>query len=389
MISHGKRVVGSHLRPGFAVGGLLPIHIHIVPHIVVARCLLVSVIAAGNRLIGRTVLLRRVDSQFNIAHDVVHLHRQRFVGIILAIGVEISTVGVIGIIRAVTQQVRQLYNVRTCTLIGTNALKSTAVKIHVMGFQSEVGVRIETEGLFVTVFHREGATVNIQTTTIIGHGAGVVAEEGTAVNDGMTVGGKDRIAVHTVKGVIGGIKGNASADLQFTVVIDNGAGIAAGVHAHVQRARAANSQAAAVVNETVKQIVDIRHADIDVGVNGQILCCICGDRNGAMSRFKIRLLFQRVEGLIRRVGKAIDQDTLNGGMLQCVLQFCVAAAHSRIVDGACACRELCGESDSNNNCAFRATSCDGITIVTFRNTREGKGDIFGRCKFITVIRVKN
>lgn len=74
MISHGKRVVGSYLRPGLTVSGLLPIHIHIVPHIVVADCLLVGVIAAGNRLIGRTVLLRWVDGQFNIAHDVVHLH---------------------------------------------------------------------------------------------------------------------------------------------------------------------------------------------------------------------------------------------------------------------------------------------------------------------------
>ena len=139
-----------------------------------------------------------------------------------------------------------------------------------MGFQSEVGVRIETEGLFVTVFHLEGATVDIQTTTIIGHGAGVVAEEGTAVNDGMTVGGKDRIAVYTVKGVIGGIKGNVAADIQFTVVVDNGTGIAAGIHAHVQRARAANSQAAAVINEAVEQIVDIRHTDIDIGIDGQI-----------------------------------------------------------------------------------------------------------------------
>ena len=83
-------------------------------------------------MVGGTVLLRRVDSKFNIAHDVVHLHRQRFVGLILAIGVEISTVGVIGIIRAVTQQIRQLYNVRTYTLIGADTIKGTAIKIHVM-----------------------------------------------------------------------------------------------------------------------------------------------------------------------------------------------------------------------------------------------------------------
>ena len=182
----------------------------------------------------------------------------------------------------------------------------------------------------------------------------------------MTVGGKDRIAVHTVKGVIGGIKGNASADLQLTVVIDNGAGIAASVHAHVQRARAANSQAAAVVNEAVKQIVDIRHADIDIRVNGQVFRCVFRNRDGTAACLEILLLFQGVEVLIGTVIKVVDQDALNRRMLQRILQLFIAAADHRIADGACACGEAFMEYGNQNQaftCIKANAFCFGVAFA--------------------------
>ena len=182
----------------------------------------------------------------------------------------------------------------------------------------------------------------------------------------MTVGGKDRIAVHTVKGVIGGIKGNASADLQFTVVIDNGAGIAAGVHAHVQRARAANSQAAAVINKAVERVVHIGHANIDIRVNGQVFRCVCRNRDGTAAFFEILLLFQRVEALIRAVIKAVDHNALHGGMLQGIFQLFVATADHGIVDGACACGEAFMEYGNQNQaftCIKANAFCFGVAFA--------------------------
>ena len=81
-----------------------------------------------------------------------------------------------------------------------------------------------------------------------------------------------------------------------------------------------------------------------------------------MARLKILLLFQRVERLIRIVGKAVDHNTLNGGMLQCVFHFLVGAAYHRVVDGAC----TLGEALMEHGIQMYAFVCTESDTFCFR-----------------------
>ena len=356
-----KHIVDIHLAP--VVFSVVGFHPHpVIGVVVIAAHGIVSIAGATDGVAGLAALFGCGDGQCYITNDVVHLNRQRLVGIQLAAGIEFTAVGGVSIIRTVSEQIGQLCNVFADTLLGTDAIKGASVKIHIVFCHAEIAVCIKAKCLIVSLFHLKSAAIDIHAAPVISHSRCCIADEGTTVDDRLAGGVYDGIAVHTVKGLVGGVKGDAAAHLQGTVVEQNGAGIAACIHAHAQSACAANGQAAADINKAVKQIVDIRHTDIDVGIDGQILRCAGRNRDGAAARLKILLLLQRVERLIRIVGKAVDHDSLNGGMLQCVFHFLVGAANHRIVNGAC----TLGEALMEHGIQMHAFVCTESDTFCFR-----------------------